>query len=345
MNPLALSTFITSLAAGTTITLSAHHWFLAWIGLEINTLAVIPLMTKTPHPRTIEATTKYFLIQATASALILFSSTINAWHTGQWEMNQLLPATSIPITIALAMKLGLAPLHFWMPEVIQGLPLLTGLILSSWQKIAPMFLLIQISQLINIHLITALGLASILISGWSSINQTQLRKLLAFSSIGHLGWMVIIMKFSPNLASLNFIIYITLTMTMFLSLFYLSSTKISQLATSWLKSPTTTALTMLSLLSLGGLPPLTGFMPKLLISLELCKQNAQLLVLMMLLASILALFFYLRLTFYTTLTLPPNTSPSKILWRRSSKPQMIFALLNSLTLLLLPLTPTIILLI
>uniref|UniRef100_D0U1T9 NADH-ubiquinone oxidoreductase chain 2 n=1 Tax=Nanorana quadranus TaxID=310671 RepID=D0U1T9_NANQU len=342
MNPTALMIMLLSLAIGTTMTLMSHHWLLAWIGLEINTLAIIPLMTKTPHPRAIEAATKYFLTQASASALILFSSTMNAWKTGEWSITLLSDPYTITLSMAIMMKLGLAPLHFWLPEVIQGIPLSTGLILSTWQKIAPMTLLLQISHLINLNLLITVGLLSILIGGWGGINQTQLRKIMAFSSIGHLGWMVLILKFNPQLTLFNFILYIMMTAAMFLSLMLMSSTKVSEISSSWPKSPTLVTTMMLVLLSLAGLPPLTGFSPKLLIVLELAKQNIFLLTTIIMLASLLALFFYLRLTYVMILTLPPNIPNSSVHWRmiKSSSPT---ALLSTLALLIFPLSPTILL--
>nr|YP_010127231.1 NADH dehydrogenase subunit 2 [Rana uenoi]QPO84635.1 NADH dehydrogenase subunit 2 [Rana uenoi] len=344
MNPLAFTIFLLSLAIGTTITLSSFHWMLAWVGLEINTLAIIPLMTKTPHPRAIEAATKYFLTQAAASALILFSSLINAWQTGEWNISSLsdLPVTTF--SIAIMMKLGLAPLHFWMPEVLQGISLPTGLILSTWQKIAPMTLLLHTSPLLNLNLTVTLGLASILIAGWSGIGQTQLRKIMAFSSIGHLGWIVIVLKFSPQLALFNFILYIIMTAAMFMSLTVMSTTKMSQISASWSKNPALSTTIMLILLSLAGLPPLTGFAPKLLITLELVKQDAILLASAVMLISLLALFFYLRLTYIIALTLSPNTPDSLLIWRATSKSYSLIAVMNTLALTLLPLTPTILLL-
>uniref|UniRef100_D0U1V5 NADH-ubiquinone oxidoreductase chain 2 n=2 Tax=Nanorana quadranus TaxID=310671 RepID=D0U1V5_NANQU len=342
MNPTALMIMLLSLAIGTTMTLMSHHWLLAWIGLEINTLAIIPLMTKTPHPRAIEAATKYFLTQASASALILFSSTMNAWKTGEWSITLLSDPYTITLSMAIMMKLGLAPLHFWLPEVIQGIPLSTGLILSTWQKIAPMTLLLQISHLVNLNLLITVGLLSILIGGWGGINQTQLRKIMAFSSIGHLGWMVLILKFNPQLTLFNFILYIMMTAAMFLSLMLMSSTKVSEISSSWPKSPTLVTTMMLVLLSLAGLPPLTGFSPKLLIVLELAKQNIFLLTAIIMLASLLALFFYLRLTYVMILTLPPNIPNSSVHWRMI-KSSPLTALLSTLALLIFPLSPTILL--
>nr|BAG28340.1 NADH dehydrogenase subunit 2 [Tsingymantis antitra] len=343
MNPLASSVFILSLAIGTTLTLSSHHWLLAWVGLEINTLAIIPLMTKKPHPRAIEAATKYFLTQATASALVLFSALINAYYTGEWAIALLSTPPATSLSIALMMKLGLAPMHFWMPEVMQGIPLLTGLILSSWQKIAPMALLLQITQLVNLELMITIGMTSILIGGWGGINQTQLRKIMAFSSIGHLGWMIIILKFNPQLTIFNFILYLLMTTAMFSSLMTIDATKMLDISTSWTKAPTLIPIMMMTLLSLAGLPPLTGFSPKLLISLELIKQDAVLLAALAMLFSLLALFFYLRLTYIFALTLPPSNSSLMFLWYSTTKTNMMAPILNAAALLIFSLSPTLLL--
>nr|YP_009092857.1 NADH dehydrogenase subunit 2 [Hyla annectans]AIR12694.1 NADH dehydrogenase subunit 2 [Hyla annectans] len=344
MNPFALYIIFSSLALGTITTLSSYHWILAWIGLEINTLAIIPLMTKTPHPRAIEAATKYFLTQAAASALILFASTMNAWLIGAWAINTHTSyPTSILLAIALSMKLGIAPFHFWLPEVLQGLTLKTGLILSTWQKIAPMALLIQLSQSVDLNLMLILGLFSTMIGGWGGINQTQIRKVLAFSSIAHLGWMVAILKISPQLTLMNFIIYILMTLTLFMTFIFLNTKNIYELSTAWSKSPTLSALSLLSLLSLSGLPPLTGFIPKWLIAQEMVKQDLTMFALIILLSTLLSLFFYLRLTYTMSLTLAPNLSNSIYQWFFTKNNLMAPSI--SLSLLLLPMTPTIIALI
>nr|YP_010933584.1 NADH dehydrogenase subunit 2 [Ptychadena nuerensis]WKT09027.1 NADH dehydrogenase subunit 2 [Ptychadena nuerensis] len=344
MNPMAQSILFLSLAIGTTITLSGQHWLLAWIGLEINTLAIIPLMTKNFHPRAVEAATKYFLTQASASAIILFSCLYSAWQSGEWSISLVTQPPITALSIALMMKLGLAPMHFWLPDVLQGIPLTTGLILSSWQKIAPMALLLQVSQHIDLSLITIIGLSSILIGGWGGISQTQVRKVMAFSSIGHLGWMVIILKFSPQLALFNFILYIIMTTAMFFSLMALSSPNLAQISTSWAKTPALTSSMLLVLLSLAGLPPLTGFTPKLLISLELVKQNTILLMLTITLASLLSLYFYLRLTYILTLMLPPNMPNALVTWRNPVKTHFTTSTFNTLALFTLPLAPAVTLL-
>nr|YP_009355495.1 NADH dehydrogenase subunit 2 [Lates japonicus]ASR74912.1 NADH dehydrogenase subunit 2 [Lates japonicus]BAX03800.1 NADH dehydrogenase subunit 2 [Lates japonicus]BBU25775.1 NADH dehydrogenase subunit 2 [Lates japonicus] len=340
MNPYVMITLLFGLGLGTTITFTSSHWLLAWMGLEINTLAIIPLMAQHHHPRAVEATTKYFLTQATAAAMLLFASTTNAWLTGQWEIQQMThPFPTTMIILALALKVGLAPMHSWLPEVLQGLHLTTGLILSTWQKLAPFALLLQIQPADPLILI-ALGLTSTLVGGWGGLNQTQLRKILAYSSIAHLGWMVLILQFSPTITLITLTTYLLMTTSTFLVFKLNKATNINMLAISWTKTPALTSLTPLILLSLGGLPPLTGFMPKWLVLQELTKQDLSALATLTALTALLSLFFYLRLSYAMTLTLSPNNSTGTTPWRfPPSQPNLPLAISTTTSILLLPLTP------
>nr|YP_009532885.1 NADH dehydrogenase subunit 2 [Sinocyclocheilus wumengshanensis]AYG51032.1 NADH dehydrogenase subunit 2 [Sinocyclocheilus wumengshanensis] len=347
MNPYVLTILLSSLGLGTTLTFASSHWLLAWMGLEINTLAITPLMAQHHHPRAVEATTKYFLTQATAAAMILFASTTNAWVTGEWNINDLSnPIASTMFTAALALKIGLAPMHFWMPEVLQGLDLLTGLILSTWQKLAPFALIVQTAQTIDSSLLMMLGVTSTLVGGWGGLNQTQLRKILAYSSIAHMGWMIIVIQYAPQLTLIALGIYIIMTSAAFLTLKMLLTTKISTLSTTWSKNPVLTSTTALVLLSLGGLPPLTGFMPKWLILQELTKQDLPIIATIMALAALISLYFYLRLCYAMTLTISPNMVNSITPWRtQTTQTSLPLALFTTAALGLLPVTPTILMLI
>nr|YP_009309717.1 NADH dehydrogenase subunit 2 [Krobia guianensis]ALF63224.1 NADH dehydrogenase subunit 2 [Krobia guianensis] len=340
MNPYILATLLLGLGLGTTITFASSHWLLAWMGLELNTLAILPLMAQFHHPRAVEATTKYFLTQAAAAATLLFASITNAWLTGQWDILQLShPLPTTMITLALALKIGLAPLHAWLPEVLQGLDLTTGLILSTWQKLAPFALLLQI-QPSNPNMLIFLGLTSTLVGGWGGLNQTQLRKILAYSSIAHLGWMILVLQFSPSLTLLTLLTYFIMTASAFLIFKINKATNINTLATSWAKTPTLTALTPLILLSLGGLPPLTGFMPKWLILQELTKQDLAPTATLAALTALLSLYFYLRLSYAMTLTSSPNNLSGTTPWRLpSSQTTLPLAITTSSAIWLLPLTP------
>nr|ABA01069.1 NADH dehydrogenase subunit 2 [Chloroceryle amazona] len=342
MNPYATVISMISFLLGTTITISSNHWVMAWTGLEINTLAILPLISKSHHPRAIEAAIKYFLVQAAASAMILFSSTINAWHTGQWDINQLThPTSSILLTTAVAMKLGLVPFHFWFPEVLQGSPMTTALLLSTMMKLPPITILYMTSHSLNPNLLTLMAISSTALGGWMGLNQTQVRKILAFSSISHLGWMSIIIMYNPKLTLLTFYLYTLMTSTVFLTLNTTKSLKLSTTMTSWTKIPTLNATLMLALLSLAGLPPLTGFLPKWLIIQELTKQEMTLSALIISMLSLLGLFFYLRLAYYSTITLPPNPTNHMKQWHINKATNPTIAMLTSLSMLLLPLSPTI----
>nr|AAF66575.1 NADH dehydrogenase subunit II [Mimus gilvus] len=342
MNPQAKLVFTTSLILGSTITISSNHWITAWAGLEINTLAVLPLISKSHHPRAIEAATKYFLVQAAASALVLFSSMTNAWNTGQWDITQLTCPTSCTIlTAAIAMKLGLAPFHFWFPEVLQGCSLLTGLLLSTAVKFPPIVLLFMTSQSLNPTLMTTMAILSAALGGWTGLNQTQTRKILAFSSISHLGWMAAIIIYSPKLALLSFYLYVMMTAAVFLTLNSIKTLKLSTLMTTWTKTPALSAMLMLTLLSLAGLPPLTGFLPKWLIIQELTKQEMIPTAMTMALLSLLSLFFYLRLAYCATITLPPHTTNHMKQWHTNKPTNSMVAILVTMSIVLLPVSPMI----
>nr|AFP54159.1 NADH dehydrogenase subunt 2 [Psephotellus varius] len=342
MGPFTKLISTTSLILGTTITITSNHWTMAWAGLEINTLAIIPLISKSHHPRAIEATTKYFLTQAAASTLLLFSSMMNAWSTGQWDISQLAyPPSCLLLTTAIAIKLGLAPFHFWFPEVLQGSTLTTALLLSTLMKLPPTTILLLTSHSLNPTLLTSMSIMSIALGGWMGLNQTQTRKILAFSSISHLGWMTMIIIYNPKLTLLTFYTYTLMTTSIFLILNTTNTLKLSTLLTSWTKTPMLNTILMMTLLSLAGLPPLTGFLPKWLIIQELTKQEMTATATIIALLSLLSLFFYLRLAYCSTITLPPNPSNKMKQWSIKKPTNTLTPSITSLSILLLPLSPMI----
>nr|ATQ63778.1 NADH dehydrogenase subunit 2 [Gehyra nana] len=340
MNPVIWSILISSLSTSTIITMASHHWILAWLGLELNTLSILPIIMKPAHPRATEATMKYFLIQTLAAALILFASTMNAWQTGLWDITNSTHTTTTIITMAILLKLGTAPVHLWYPEVLQGTTLNTALLISTWQKLAPLSLLYMVHSNLPNNLLLLTGLLSALLGGWAGLNQTQTRKIMAHSSIAHMGWILIALNTAPELTTLTLLTYMVMTTAMFSSLNSTTTKTITDMGIAWSSSPTATTLTLLTLTSLGGLPPLTGFMPKLLILNELTMKPLLPMATTLALASLPSLFFYIRMAYTTTLTTPPTTTNTEHKWRFKTTLLQTHATTTALALLLMPLSPT-----
>nr|ACY36861.2 NADH dehydrogenase subunit 2 [Crocidura sp. NK10645] len=346
MNPMIFFILLGTIMLGTSIVVTSSHWFMTWLGFEMNMMAIVPVLMKKYSPRSMEAATKYFLTQATASMILMLAIIVNLMYSGQWTITNMENRTaSMLITIALTMKLGLAPFHFWVPEVTQGISLNSGLILLTWQKIAPLSLLYQIHASLDTNMLLLMSVLSIMIGGWGGLNQTQLRKIMAYSSIAHMGWMMAIMIYNHNLSLLNLFIYILMTSSMFMLLIFTSTTSTLSLSLTWNKTPIITTMTLIILLSLGGLPPLTGFMPKWMIIQELTKNNSMILPTLMAILALLNLFFYMRLTYSTALTMFPTMNNIKLTWQfQNTNILPMMSPLIMISTLALPLTPLLILL-
>nr|YP_007626538.1 NADH dehydrogenase subunit 2 [Potamochoerus porcus]AEP22015.1 NADH dehydrogenase subunit 2 [Potamochoerus porcus] len=341
MNPLTYATLIMTVMSGTMLVMISSHWLLIWIGFEMNLLAMIPVLMKNFNPRAMEAATKYFLTQATASMVLMMAIIINFLYSGQWTVTKLFnPMAMMMMTMALAMKLGLSPFHFWVPEVTQGISLQAGLLLLTWQKLAPLSVLCQISQSINPNLMLTMAMLSILVGGWGGLNQTQLRKIMAYSSIAHMGWMTAVLPYNTTMTILNLLIYITMTLTMFMLLIHSSTTTTLSLSLTWNKTPIITSLMMMILLSMGGLPPLSGFVPKWMIIQEMTKNESIIMPTLMAMTALLNLYFYMRLAYSSSLTMFPSVNNMKMKWQfEYTKRMKLLPTMIVLSTLILPMTP------
>nr|QDX17917.1 NADH dehydrogenase subunit 2 [Ophryacus undulatus] len=342
MNPTSLMTITTSITLSTILTTTTTHWLMAWACLEINTLSMVPAISKPHHPRATEAATKYFLTQALASMTILFAATMNALNTSNWEITLTTETTTMKIiTMALMMKMAAAPFHFWLPEVAQGTTTLTTLTILTWQKIAPLSILMMNHNNTNMTILSSSAILSILMGGVGGLNQTQLRKLMAFSSITHTGWILATITLAPNISILTFLIYTTTTSPIFLMLHTSSAMTIKDLGVLWTTSPHLMLVMLVSILSLAGLPPLTGFMPKWLILNKLTTFNLTTEATLMAMSSLPSLYVYIRLTYTLTMTMPPHTSTTQMKWRTPHKKLPLFPImLATAMMLLLPLSPS-----
>nr|YP_010952839.1 NADH dehydrogenase subunit 2 [Tetraloides nigrifrons]WMQ53259.1 NADH dehydrogenase subunit 2 [Tetraloides nigrifrons] len=285
--PLSYSIFFISLTLGTFLSISSSSWFGAWIGLELNLLSFIPLISLKKNFFLSEAALKYFLIQALASTIIIMSSCLIFF-------SPMIP--SFLLLMSLFMKLGAAPFHFWFPQVMEGLSWLQAMILMTIQKMAPMYLISYLmDKTLFLHFTAISAILSSLVGALGGLNTMSLRKLMAFSSINHMSWMLIAISINEILWILYFLFYSVISASVVMIFFFCQSYSISDLLNSKFSGPLLSLSIPMSFLSLGGLPPFSGFIPKWVMIQVLVMNNAEFILFFLLFSSLLTLYFYLRL--------------------------------------------------
>nr|YP_009712031.1 NADH dehydrogenase subunit 2 [Hasora badra]QGG43657.1 NADH dehydrogenase subunit 2 [Hasora badra] len=282
--------FFFILIMSTLIAISSNSWMGCWIGLEINLLSFIPLISNSNNLMSSEAALKYFLTQSIASINFLFAILLKLILLKNFEMNNLF---SILINSSMLMKMGSAPFHFWFPNIIEGLSWLNCFILMSWQKITPMILL---SYYMNKNFLFIIMIMNTIIGAIGGINQVSLRKLMSFSSINNLGWMMASILISQNLFMVYFIIYTFLISIMCFFFYMMNIYFINQLFIFNMNFLIKFMMSM-NFLSLGGLPPFLGFFPKWIIINFLILKKFYLSTLIFILMSLITLFYYIRIIY------------------------------------------------
>nr|YP_010852964.1 NADH dehydrogenase subunit 2 [Pseudocoladenia festa]WGM81143.1 NADH dehydrogenase subunit 2 [Pseudocoladenia festa] len=282
--------FMFILIFSTLISISSNSWMGCWIGLEINLLSFIPLISNSNNLLSSEASLKYFLIQTIASINFLFSILLKLILLKNFEINNLF---SILMNSSMMMKMGSVPFHFWFPNIIEGLSWLNCFILMSWQKITPMILL---SYYLNKNFLMLIMMINTIVGAIGGINQTSLRKLMSFSSINNLGWMMLSIMISEYLWMMYFFIYSFLISIMCFSFYILNIYFINQLfifnMNFFIKF-----LMLINFLSMGGLPPFLGFFPKWIVINFMIMNKFYIISFVFILMSLITLFFYIRIIY------------------------------------------------
>nr|YP_009918093.1 NADH dehydrogenase subunit 2 [Serratella zapekinae]QLP88995.1 NADH dehydrogenase subunit 2 [Serratella zapekinae] len=287
--------FCGSLILGTLISISANTWFGAWVGLELNLLSFIPLLSG-KNMMASEAALKYFLTQAMASIFLFFAVLffLSYFKFILTSPNQEITIFLLFIT-ALLIKLGAAPFHFWFPGVMEGSSWMNGLILMTWQKIAPVILM---SYVFYGSLVTYLIIIlSVLVGAIGGLNQTSLRKIMAYSSINHLGWILSGLLLSNLYWFTYFLFYCFLSFSLIFLFHQLQLSRFHQLFLINDTNNFNKIFLFCNFLSLGGLPPFVGFLPKWLIIQGLTLQGLAGLAVVCTTLTLIVLFYYLRIFF------------------------------------------------
>nr|APX40538.1 NADH dehydrogenase subunit 2 [Labidostomis ghilianii] len=298
--------FFCAMVAGTLITISSHSWMGMWVGLEINLLSIIPLLSSSNNPSSAEAAIKYFITQAMASNILLMSIILMIFMDEQSPPS--FSSLWMILQSALMIKMGAAPFHAWFPEVMNGLSWLNCLIMMTWQKMAPMIILMGIlkqSLFIMITIMTSALVGTIL-----GMNQISLRKIMAYSSINHISWMISAMMSMKSLWFVYFSIYATISTSIVLGLNWRKMNSLCQMAEAIGSNKMTNLFYSLNFFSLGGLPPFLGFLPKWLTIQYLLSSQNIMLAIFLTVVTLVAMFYYLRISFPSIL-LSSATAPQK----------------------------------
>nr|BCD33884.1 NADH dehydrogenase subunit 2 [Amamiku occulta] len=315
--PIPYILFFFTLLLGITISISSPSWFSMWIGLELNMISFIPLITIKMNPFLSESALKYFLIQALGSTLFLFSSCM---------FLSLTKLSSIILLMSLFLKLGSAPFHFWFPQVMMGLTWTQAIILMTFQKIPPMILISYLSMNLTLtQIISFSAILSAMIGALNGLNTTQLRKIMAFSSINHMSWMLISISINDMLWTLYFFFYSFISSSIMILFNLFQTLTLSDLMKFNQPVTPNSMLIPLNLLSLGGLPPFAGFIPKWML-IQLMINNKLFFSLIFLLSStLITLYFYLRISIFLFLF----SNPSMITYKKLNLNSFTFSF-NSL---------------
>nr|BDL61493.1 NADH dehydrogenase subunit 2 [Arcotheres sp. GK-2022] len=285
--PFSYWLFFVTLISGSILTISSPSWFGAWIGLELNLMSFIPLITIKTSLYFSETALKYFLIQALGSTLLITSSFLFMYMTF---------FSTMLIMFSLLLKVGSAPFHFWFPHIMEGLYWPQVVILATIQKLAPLVLLSYISKTPFItKTILFSSILSAMIGAMGGLSLSSLRKIIAFSSINHLSWMLISIIMSDSFWLMYFTIY-SIILVSITSVFHkFQSFTLSDLLNSSMNMTLFSIFLACNLFSLSGLPPFLGFIPKWLLIQMLANLKLFIPLLFLLFSTLVTLYFYLRI--------------------------------------------------
>nr|YP_010263932.1 NADH dehydrogenase subunit 2 [Halobates calyptus]UIG88082.1 NADH dehydrogenase subunit 2 [Halobates calyptus]UIG88194.1 NADH dehydrogenase subunit 2 [Halobates calyptus] len=312
----------------TLMVLSSENWFSMWMGLEINMLSFIPLMEDSKNLMSSESKMIYFIIQSMASMMFLFTIIMNPLIMINESMINHLSMSMI--TLSMCMKIGMAPMHLWFINIMKKLKWNNCMMLMTWQSIAPLYIMSNTNN--NIFMINILAIMSALIGAIGGINQTSTKKIMAYSSINHLGWMTTCIIYDNETWMKYLIIYSLMILILTNSFKKKSINFINQMSMN-MKTKTEKMSFIMMMLSLGGLPPFLGFLPKWLVIQSLMNNECKMTIIILMMTSMITLFYYMRMI---TPIIMMNNYINK--WNMKSKNMKTTYMLNLMINMMLPIT-------
>jgi len=296
---------------GISVMISANNFLVVYLGLELMSLSTYALVAmRRDHAVSTEAAMKYFVLGALASGFLLYGLSMMYGATGSLEIPKVFDAigTGAPnhlvlvfgvvfIVAGLAFKLGAAPFHMWIPDVYTGAPTAVTLLIAGAPKIAAFAITVRllVEGMIGLgpewqQMLIVLSVASLVIGNLAAIAQSNLKRMLAYSTIGQMGFMIL--GFTPTVVSVNtlsaangysssmfyLVTYVLTTLGTFGLIMYMArqgfeADEIRDLAGLAKRSPWLAGVMAVFMFSLAGIPPTVGFYAKLAVLQSLMTTN------------------------------------------------------------------------
>jgi len=313
---------ILSSVLGMMVMISSNDLIVFYMGLELQSLALYVLATfNRDQLKSSEAGLKYFVLSALSSGLLLYGCSLIYGFTGSTNFNLIanqlnsneyaLTFGIVFILVGLAFKISAVPFHMWAPDVYEGSPTSVTLFFTMVPKIAALTVFIRFLYVPFLNLIDQwqmiiifLSIASMLFGAIAAIGQNNLKRLVAYSSIGHIGYALAGLATGSNAGIQSSIIYLSIYILMNFGLFscllmmkrnnnyYEDLEDLSGLSKN---HPLLSLSLLIILFSLAGIPPLAGFFAKFYIFKSVLEQSMYFLAIVGLLSTVIAAFYYLRI--------------------------------------------------
>ncbi len=313
---------ILSSILGMMVMISSNDLIVFYLGLELQSLAMYVLASfNRDNILSSESGLKYFVLSALSSGLLLYGCSLVYGFSGSTNFIYIAYASSnieygvifglVFIIVGLAFKISAVPFHMWAPDVYQGSPTSVTLFFAALPKVAALTVFIRFLYTPFVNLIDQwqtilvfISIASMVFGAIAAIGQTNLKRLIAYSSIGHMGYALAGLATGTNQGIQSSIIYmaiyLVMTLAFFSCLFMLRKKevyyeKIEDLSGLSINHPLLSIALLIVLFSLAGIPPLAGFFAKFYIFMSVIEQSMYFLAIIGLLSTVVAAFYYLRL--------------------------------------------------
>ena len=309
---------------GMMVMASANNLMTLYMGLELQSLAIYVLAAFARDDiRSSEAGLKYFVLSALASGLLLYGISLTYGFSGAMDFGHIAQAVTDPagvstglmvgiafIVAGLAFKLSAVPFHMWTPDVYEGAPTPVTAFMSTAPKVAPFVVLLRVLFGPFGHvavqwqpIIVLVAIASMLLGSFAAIAQTNVKRLMAYSSIGHMGYALIGLAACTQTGVRGVLLYLLTYVVMSAGVFAcivamrrrgLAIEKIADLGGLAKNDPALAILMAIFMLSMGGIPPFAGFFGKFFVFEAAIDSGMYTLATIGVLTSVVALFYYLR---------------------------------------------------